>query len=136
MTVNYGRFYQIIPRAFAPQLQRPYTSLADLDRAKIPVTIFSRPGNKGIFLPYRHKCFSSKAFLRQPQRESQREPNEQEQLQGQKRKSNRSPTGKTSLRRVAVEAQSSRGGIDSKKLSTPESPVTTKVGRVGTLRSA
>lgn len=137
MAVSYGRLYHTIPTVFSPQYQRAYTVLADLSRVKAPITNFrdySRPRNKCTFLVHGQKCFSSKAILRQPQREPQREPNEQEQPQVQKRKSSRSPTGKTSLRRVAVEAQSSRGGVDSKKLSAPESPATTKVGPGETLK--
>ena len=64
--------------------------------------------------------FSSNASSRNPQRE--KEPAEQQQLQpqqaqeqGKKRKSKRSPAGKTSLRRVAVEAQRSKDGHELKR---------------------
>lgn len=74
--------------------------------------------------------FSSNASTRSPQGE--KEPAEQQPQQGQepgkKRKAKRSQGAKTSLRRVAVEAQRSKEGHELKKLASPGLQTATKVG--------
>ena len=122
--MSYGRLYRALPRICALQSPRTYIALLDvsLEAPARAVKNKSLLGHKSPSTPRRHESFSSKPLLRYPQRE----PDEQEQLQGQKRKSTRSPAGKTSLRRVAVEAQRSRGGIESRKSSTPGPPASTK----------
>ena len=133
MAVGYSRLYYAIPRICTSEHPRTPTSLLDLRR--IAPVIGSRDypifGKSSVLFPSCRQRFS----LKSPFKQAQREPGEPEQPQGQKKKSTRSPVGKTSLRRVAVEAQRSRGGIDSRKLSTPESPATTKVGPDGFSRN-
>ena len=124
MAVSRGRLYHALPRICALQHPRPRTLLLDLSHAT-PVTALINHAileKNSISTPYRFESFSSKSILCHPQRE----PNEQEHLEGHKRKSTRSPAGKTSLRRVAVEAQRSRGATESKKSSIPGSPAITK----------
>ena len=81
-----------------------------------------------LFLPRRKDFFSSNATLRQKQ-PSQDTPKGEELTESskQKRKATRSPIAKTSLRRVAVEAQRSRDGILSKARPSEERPFTSKV---------
>ncbi|KAL9003075.1 MAG: hypothetical protein Q9188_004028 [Gyalolechia gomerana] len=73
-------------------------------------------------LPERRNFCSSTSYLQKPQREV-----ESEELQKpQKRKNPRSPAGKNSLRRVAVEAQRSRDGKDTKSSPIEEPQSSTK----------
>ena len=126
MVASYGTLYHAVARLCVPSPSRTYISSQNLSRMTIPLlAIRDRVESQKIVLSSSHASFSTVPLLRYPQRE----PHEQEQSQGQKRKSTRSPTKKTSLRRVAVEAQRSRGGTDLKKPSTPEAPVITKVGQ-------
>ncbi|KAI4180205.1 MAG: hypothetical protein L6R41_007387 [Letrouitia leprolyta] len=59
-------------------------------------------------------------------RKSQREAEAEELPKPQKRKKHRSPAAKNSLRRVAVEAQRSRDGNDTKKSPSEEPQSSTK----------
>lgn len=61
--------------------------------------------------PRRRDFFSSNAALQKPPQDPLRNGDNGEYQQAQQRKVPRLPAGKTSLRRVAVEAQMSRDGI-------------------------
>ena len=78
----------------------------------------------------RPTCSSSNAISRQLHNEAgdgdQTQP-EAQPVQGQKRKIKRSPPGKSSLRRVAVEAQRSKDGNELKKSEIIGSHSSTKV---------
>ena len=74
--------------------------------------------------------FSSNSSPKGPQREN--DGAEQQQLQQlqesvKERKAKQSPAGKTSLRRVAIEAQRSKDGHDLKRLASSGSQTNTKV---------
>lgn len=75
--------------------------------------------------------FSSNASLKGPQRDNDGAEQQQSQEQGQerskKRKAERSPAGKTSLRRVAIEAQRSQDGHNLKRLPRSGSQTDIKV---------
>ncbi|KAI9875154.1 MAG: hypothetical protein M1830_008816 [Pleopsidium flavum] len=64
-----------------------------------------------LHFPRRRDFFSANATLQQQPQHLLRDGDSAEHQQNQKRKVSRSPAGKTSLRRVAVEAQRSRDGI-------------------------
>ncbi|KAL8828380.1 MAG: hypothetical protein Q9170_006631, partial [Blastenia crenularia] len=68
------------------------------------------------------KPFYSQSNVQKPQREAENE----EAPKPQKRKNQRSPAGKNSLRRVAVEAQRSRDGKEARRSSGGEPPASTK----------
>ncbi|KAL8691676.1 MAG: hypothetical protein Q9218_003151 [Villophora microphyllina] len=72
--------------------------------------------------PVNFKFFSTSLPLRKPPAETESEENPKPQ----KRKKHRSPAAKNSLRRVAVEAQRSRDGKDSRKTESKESQPSTK----------
>lgn len=83
-----------------------------------------------LLLPRRKDFFSSNATLRQKQSSQELPKGEQPpENSKQKRKTARSPVAKTSLRRVAVEAQRSRDGILSRSRPSEERPLTSKVLR-------
>lgn len=75
--------------------------------------------------------FSSNSSPKGPQRENDGAEQQQLQQQGQEygkeRKAKQSPAGKTSLRRVAIEAQRSKDGHDLKRLASSGSQTDTKV---------
>ncbi|GAD99007.1 YagE family protein [Paecilomyces variotii No. 5] len=79
-------------------------------------------------LPRRKDFFSSNAYLRQKQSQGDAELAQPElETQKQRRKASRTPATKTSLRRVAVEAQRSRDGILSKAQLSERGIYKTKV---------
>lgn len=86
----------------------------------VPLRHRSLSTSNNLLAKRRKDFFSSNAAFRGPQRE--KEPAEQQQQQeqqghelGKRRKPKRSPAGKTSLRRVAVEAQRSKDGHELKR---------------------
>lgn len=112
-----------IPQFLSPFL-RPYSSLKPpLESSPL---LYHRQFYNPIDsqrLPERRNFCSSTSYLQKPQREV-----ESEELQKpQKRKNPRSPAGKNSLRRVAVEAQRSRDGKDTKSSPIQEPQSSTKV---------
>lgn len=110
-----------IERRCAAVVSRPYSSLSH-NRLSTPTPIPLRhrwlSTSITLSVKRRRDFFSSNATLRQPQNEAevgnQTQP-EAQPVQVQKRKNKRSPPGKSSLRRVAVEAQRSRDGNELKK---------------------
>lgn len=80
-----------------------------------------------LIYPRRKDFFSSNATLRQKQTQDTPGTELPPENSKQKKKAGRSPVAKTSLRRVAVEAQRSRDGILSKTRPSEERPFVTKV---------
>ncbi|KAJ9202335.1 hypothetical protein DTO021D3_4469 [Paecilomyces variotii] len=79
-------------------------------------------------LPRRKDFFSSNAYLKQKQSQGDSEAAQSElETQKQRRKASRTPATKTSLRRVAVEAQRSRDGILSKAQLSEKGLYKTKI---------
>lgn len=96
-----------------------------------PVLFRQRSLSTGVSLSAKRRrdFFSSNASLRQRQDEAgvaDPTPPEAQPVKSQKRKNKRSSLGKSSLRRVAVEAQRSRDGNELKKSETGESQSNTK----------
>lgn len=98
----------------------------------ITLIAITRPQARGsyatrtLICPSNRVCFSSKSSLHQQQSRQDAElPNGK---QAHKKKSARLPAGKTSLRRVAVEAQRSRDGHQARRESGLERQSRTKVG--------
>ena len=110
-----------IERRCAAVVSRSYSSLSySKVSTSTPILFRNRSLSTGITLSAKRRrdFFSSNATLRQPQNEAgvdnPTQP-EAQPVEGQKRKNKRSPPGKSSLRRVAVEAQRSRDGNEFKK---------------------
>ncbi|KAL9025790.1 MAG: hypothetical protein Q9196_005452, partial [Gyalolechia fulgens] len=109
---------------YLPPFLRPYSSV------KPPLEPSSPPFYHHQFLnpidthrlPERRNFYPSTSHLQKPQREIESE----ELPKPQKRKKQRSPAGKNSLRRVAVEAQRSRDGKDTKRSPSEEPQSSTK----------
>lgn len=114
-------------------LSRSYSSLSCNPRSTPPAILSRhRPLSTGTTLQAKKRrgFFSSNAGLRQAQNETK--DGEQVQAEGQngqapKRKKKRSPPGKTSLRRVAVEAQRSRDGNEPRKIDVAGQHTNTRV---------
>lgn len=115
-----------IPR-FSLLSPRPYSSL-------------QRPGSLTLLLyrhrslhltgshafPRRREFFSSNSHLQRPQKEAETE----QPPKSQKRKHQRSPAGKNSLRRVAAEAQRSRHGKEARRTPSEDSQSSTKACQI------
>lgn len=134
MLLTTSRCWAIIRTKFSVISPRPYSCQANhrwRDSATVLLQhrFLSIPNN--LLFKRRKDFFSSDATLRTPQRESepaeQQRPEQYGQEQGKKRNSKRSPAGKTSLRRVAAEAQRSKDGHELKRLANLSSQTDTKV---------
>lgn len=118
-----------IPQAASSTCKRLFCSSPQ--RQPSPFFII-RPRSRGLhatglsLLPRKRDFFSTNSSLNQQQNQQNGEPPHGHQAP--KKKSARSPAGKTSLRRVAVEAQRSRDGHQSREGSGIERQLRTKVG--------
>lgn len=106
-------FVSRVPRVFATCKSRPFSSLRVASPTR-PSTLLPRSSffhSTSVFSSRkRHDYFSSKA----PGQQSL-DSKPEEVVQSPKRKTTRSPAAKNSLIRVAVEAQRSRDGKESRK---------------------
>ena len=121
---------RIQPQGIVKLLSKPpfrgYSSLQPLQsgtRSHGPLICRSFKSGGNVRPPKRHDFFSSNSRLKSSPRESE---TDQQLQEGQRRKSGRSAGAKTSLRRVAVEAQRSKDAKGVRK--GPDTQKTTKVG--------
>lgn len=118
-------------RQLATQSSRPYGGQASnrITTADSVLPSHQSLGTSKYLLGIRRRdCFSSISPLRQPQLEAKDGEQQQGEVQDQKLKAKRSPPGKNSLRRVAVEAQRSKAGNELKKSAPAGLESETKVG--------
>lgn len=122
-----------LPRIFTPYQSRLFSSLRIVQSPAL------RPKSSSFHCTgdlcarkrnERNDYFSSSAprFLQQDAKPEKPPAKSEETPQNNKRKTTRSQPAKNSLRRVAVEAQRSREGKDSKKTAAAAHQATSKVG--------
>ena len=121
-----------LPRLFTPYQSRLFSSLRIIQSPAFRPQSSSFHSTGDLRARKRHErndYFSSSAprFLQQDAKQEKPPAKTEESPQNNKRKTTRSHPAKNSLRRVAVEAQRSREGKDSKKAPTAAHQATSKV---------
>ena len=133
MLLTVSRGWGIIRSRIAITTLRPYSCQAN-KQWTTPTTVLQRhrslSTSNNLLAKRRKDFFSSNASIRLSQREKgtteQQQQLQELQEQGKERKPKRSPPGKTSLRRVAVEAQRSKDGHELKRSASLGSQTATK----------
>lgn len=133
--VTYVSHRPIIRDTLVVMFARPYVCSAC--RKSTVFGVLRQPRNQHLHaspplgLPRRKDFFSSNAYLKQERSQGDSEAAQSElETQKQRRKASRTPATKTSLRRVAVEAQRSRDGILSKAQLSEKGLYKTKVAKL------